>query len=128
MSNNIQKAPNLISIKPNGDNRTRVYGSERLWVISRSYTKDKSKVTACGAIESIERVVLGLDGKAGKFVRYEHNYHRLHSPEEFSELLDGARRQFYSFFNNATGCHEDPIRLTSVAPFIYMDEIEAPYF
>lgn len=105
-----------------------MYSSVNLWVVNRSFTKNKSQVETCGVIESIEQVVLGLEGKDGRFVRYSRYYHRLHSPEEFSEILRGARKRRYYFFNNDTVGHGDPIRLTSIAPFIYLDEPEAFYW
>ena len=127
MTTNIQQSFNPVSFNTRSDVLAREYGAVKLWVLNRSYTKDKRQLEICRVIESVELAVTELDGKDGRFVRYNRHHHRLHTPEEFAELLEGAKNHRYYFFNNGTNCHGDAIRLTSIAPFIYMDESEPVY-
>ncbi|MHB1290990.1 MAG: hypothetical protein ACYCY5_02190 [Sulfuricella sp.] len=128
MTSEISASTNSAAIAPTGDNRLRVYKSVNLWVVNRSFTIDKSRIEGYGVLESIKRVVLEIEGKKGKYVRYYRHYHLLHPMEEFAEILDGARNHRHKFFNNDVGIKGDHVKLTTLAPFIYFDEPDAPYW
>ena len=95
-----------------------------LWVVNRTWSKDKSCVESCGVMESIVRSVYQLEGREGNWVRYHNSYHPLHSAEEFSVILANAKkRKFkYGFFHNGLGGNEDATMRTEPAYFIYCDE------
>jgi hypothetical protein len=127
MTTNIHQSIKPATIRPGGNHRVLEHEPVNLWVISRTLTADKRQIEICRAIESVELPILELDGKNGRFVRYNRHYHRLHTPEEFTELLKGAMLYRYYFFNTGIGGHKDSLRLTSIAPFIYLDESEPIY-
>lgn len=116
---------NLTSkVPPKKDGRWRVSRSERLWVVRRSWSKDKTHIETCGAIESIERSVYQIEGRSGEWVRYDNRYYPLHSAQEFSDLLAGAKKKKLYFFNNETRRHDlDAFAQTEPAPFIFWDEV-----
>lgn len=112
-----------LKVIPKGDNRWRVSKAVKLWVLNRSWSKDKTHVEACGVIESIERSVYRIEGKSGHWVRYSNRYHPLHTAEEFSELLAKAKKKNFEFFNNEISRYDlDSFEQTEHAPFIYWDE------
>jgi hypothetical protein len=110
-------------VTPKNDGRWRVSRSERLWVLSRSWSKDKMRIETCGAIESIERSVYRIEGRSGEWVRYDSRYHPLHSAQEFSDLLADAKKKKFNFFNNEIRRFDlDAFVQTEPAPFIFLDE------
>ncbi len=111
----------LLKVTPSGDSRRRIYSSIKLWVVNRSWSKDKKRVEVCGVMGSIERIVYQLDGKQGQWVRYEGSYRPLHSTNEFSELLKNAKKHQFVFFNNVLHGRGDATTHTEPAPFIYCD-------
>jgi hypothetical protein len=112
----------LLKVVPSGDNRRRVCSSIKLWVINRSWSKDKKPVEVCGVMGSIERIVYGFDGKQGQWVRYEGYFHPLHSINEFSDLIRNANKHQLQFFNNLLHGSGDATTHTEAAPYIYLDE------
>lgn len=113
----------LLKAIPSGDSRRRIYSSIKLWVVNRSWSKDKKRVELCGVMGSIERIIYQFEGKQEQWVRYEGYYHPLHSTNEFSELLGNAKKHQFGFFNNVLHGHGDATTHTEPAPFIYCDEI-----
>lgn len=113
----------VLKVRPSGDNRRRIYSSIKLWVVNRSWSKGNNYVVVCGVMGSIERISFQIDGRQGKWVRYEGSYRPLHSESEFVELLSNAQKRQFGFFNNALHGHGDAISHTVPAPFIYIDEI-----
>ncbi|MDO8436745.1 MAG: hypothetical protein Q7S69_01065 [Nitrosomonadaceae bacterium] len=111
----------LLKVIPSGDSRRRIYSSIKLWVVNRSWTKDKKHVVVCGVMGSIERIIHQFEGKQGQWVRYEGYYHLLHSTNEFSELLRNSKKHQFSFFNNVLHGRGDATIHTEPAPFIYCD-------
>ena len=112
-------------VKPGDlDLRRRNSNSVGLWVVSRTWTKDKSRIKSCGVMGSIVRSVCQLKGREGKWVRYNNSYYPLHNAEEFSEILANARRHKYEdgFFHNGLDGGMDAIMSTEAASFIYCDE------
>lgn len=109
----------LIKVTPSGDNRRRIYSSIKLWVVNRSWSKDKERVVVCGVMGSIERIVFQLEGQQGNWVRYEGSYRLLHSSNEFIELLKNAKKRQFGFFNNVLHGRGDATTHTEPAPFIY---------
>ena len=75
-----------------------------------------------GVLESAERSVYALEGRAGEWVRYGNFYHPLHSADNFPALLAQAKADGTYFFNNECSSSEDPINTTLPAPFIFEDE------
>lgn len=114
----------LPMVTPSGDGRWwwRVSKSVKLWVVNRSWAKDKTRVEVCGVIESIERSVYRIRGRSGEWVRYYDHYHLLHTADEFSEILANAKKSKYVFFNNDLGGSGEGVTHTALAPFIYYDE------
>lgn len=126
MGSHMNNKVNFQSTKviPSGDGRWwwRVNKSITLWVVNRSWSKDKTRVEVCGVIESIERTVYRIRGKNGEWVQYYGHYHPLHTVEEFSEILTDAKNGKYQFFNNALRGHGEGATHTEPALFIYSDE------
>lgn len=112
----------LLKVTPKGDDRYRVSSPVKLWVVNRSWSKDKTRVEVCGVVESIERSVYRIEGRHGQWVRYSNHYHPLYTAQEFSELLANARAGKYEFFNNDLGGRGEATTHTEPAPFIYYDE------
>jgi hypothetical protein len=112
-------------VAPKGDSRRRVSKAVRLWVMNRSWSKDRTHIEMCGVIESIERCVYIIEGKPGCWVRYSNRYYPLHTVEEFSGLIEMSKNENFNFFNNEIkNFDEDSFKQTNYAPFIYWDEAD----
>lgn len=113
-----------LKVTPKKDGRWRTSRSERLWVMSRGWSKDNKRIVICGAVESIERSVYRIEGRDGEWVRYDNHFHPLHSAQEFSELLAKAKKKKFYFFNNEARRHDlDAFAQTEPAQFIFWDEV-----
>ena len=119
--NNISALP---KVSPQKDKRIRVSETAKLWVLNRSWCKNKVQIEVCGVIESIERTIYRIEGENGSWVRYFDHYHPLHSAIEFSELLEAARKKNFIFFNNEITRYDvEAYDQTESSVFIYYDEI-----
>lgn len=113
----------VLKIKPKSDGRWRVNRSERLWIITRRWSKEKTHIESLGALESIQRSVYRIEGKNGEWVRYDNRYHPLHSAKELSDLLIYAKNNNVYFFNNEIRNFDlDAFSQTEPAPYIFCDE------
>lgn len=119
--NNISALP---KVSPKKDKLIRVSETAKLWVLNRSWSKNKIQIEVCGVIESIERTIYRIEGENGSWVRYFDHYHPLHSAIEFSELLEAARKKNFIFFNNEITRYDvEAYDQTESSVFIYYDEI-----
>lgn len=116
-----EKKDTLLKVIPSGDSRHRTYPSIKLWVVNRSWSKDKKRVEVYGVMGSIECIIYQVESKHEQWVRYEGFYRPLHSTNEFSEILRNARKHQFRFFNNVLHGRGDATALTEPAPFIYCD-------
>jgi hypothetical protein len=107
---------------PRGDARLRVLRSEKLWVINRVWSEDKTRVIGYVAFDSIQRSVYSIVGKNGEWVRYNNQYHPLHNPQELEIILKESNKLEYGFFNNGVRHSFPAVEYTTVAHFIFPDE------
>ena len=114
----------LLKVSPKKDKRMRATETAKLWVLNRSWSKDKTQIEVCGVIESIERTIYRIKGKNGSWVRYFDHYYPLHSAIEFTELLEAARKKKFTFFNNEITRYDlEAYEQIVSSPFIYNDEM-----
>ena len=118
-------------VNPEKDNRYRVSKSVSIYVAFSNIYSGETENLHFSIVDSCERVVFGIKGKEGEYIRFQNNAYKLYPPESLIEIINRAKNSelnlvHYSGVSSAS--HPSSLKNLSPAHFCILGASEGHFF